>query len=77
MDYALQKYQFFACSTCHQPYFGGLRECGAAQQPMAAAAAAPAASYDASELVCGSCSALKAGKNCQEHGVAFIEYKCK
>jgi hypothetical protein len=35
-DYALAKYQFFACSKCHQPYFGGLKECGAAQQPVAA-----------------------------------------
>lgn len=35
-DYALAKYQFFACSKCHQPYFGGLKECGAAQQPAAA-----------------------------------------
>jgi hypothetical protein len=23
-DYALAKYQFFACSKCHQPYIGGL-----------------------------------------------------
>ena len=29
VDYALAKYQFFACSKCRQPYFGGLKACGA------------------------------------------------
>jgi len=32
VDYALSKFQFFACNKCHQPYYGGLKECGAPQQ---------------------------------------------
>lgn len=71
VDYALAKYTFFACSKCSLPYFGGLKECGAAQQPAAAQG------YDPSELVCGSCSALASGNNCPEHGSAYVEYKCK
>lgn len=37
VDYALSKYQFFACSKCRQPYFGGLKACGAEQQRAEAA----------------------------------------
>lgn len=33
VDYALSKFQFFACSRCKQPYFGGLKECGAPEIP--------------------------------------------
>lgn len=36
-----------------------------------------AGAYDASELVCGSCSALASGKDCPEHGSAYVEWKCK
>jgi hypothetical protein len=36
VDYALSKYTFFACNKCLLPYFAGLKECGAAQQPAAA-----------------------------------------
>lgn len=121
VDYALSKFQFFLCSRCKQPYYGGMRECGAAQPPPggaggeevgcwwwcdcqqpndnAAVLAGPlivvnfnhlvvshllllptvhtGAAYDASELVCGSCSAVAAGSNCPEHGTKFVEWKCK
>jgi len=36
-----------------------------------------AGAFDATELVCGSCSALATGSNCPEHGSKYVEWKCK
>ncbi|KAF6264521.1 hypothetical protein COO60DRAFT_1457625 [Scenedesmus sp. NREL 46B-D3] len=74
VDWALSKYVFFECSKCRLPYYGGARQCGAAAP--AAAGNAPAA-YDATELVCGGCSAQAAGNNCPMHGTEFVAWKCK
>lgn len=32
---------------------------------------------DRKELICGACSAHEAGSKCQQHGVEFIEWKCR
>lgn len=29
LDFALNRYNFFECSECGEPYFGGQRQCGA------------------------------------------------
>jgi hypothetical protein len=53
VDYALAKYQFFACNKCWQPYFGGLKECGAAPQAAAAQGGVGGCRFEC--LVCGYC----------------------
>ncbi|KAK9824279.1 hypothetical protein WJX72_009118 [[Myrmecia] bisecta] len=52
-DYALEKYMYFECCKCKQPYYGGERQC--------AVAADDGAAYNKAELICGSCSALGNG----------------
>ena len=65
--YAMHKYNYFLCSRCQNPYFGGERQCGEE---------APA-NFDASELVCGSCVAGAAGMECPKHGKDYLEFKCR
>jgi len=68
--YALKRYCYYLCYTCHKPYYGGERACNAEQR---------AAEHDPKELICGSCSGVGMktdGKPCK-HGTDYIEWKCK
>ena len=69
-DYAMDLYAYYMCSHCHQPYFGGRRQCEEA------AAARGEESYNEKDLVCGGCVMTEGGGNgCTKHGKEFIEYK--
>ena len=69
-DYAMDLYAYYICSHCHQPYFGGRRQCEEA------AAARGEESYNEKDLVCGGCVLTEGGGNgCAKHGKEFIEYK--
>ena len=64
------KCTFYKCHRCDEPYFGGLVDCGAAND----------ANIKAEDLVCGKCSAEMVGagvKSCDIHGTQYIDYKCK
>ncbi|KAL3146116.1 hypothetical protein ABBQ38_015464 [Trebouxia sp. C0009 RCD-2024] len=74
-DFALTKLLFFECHTCSRPYYGGQRQCGADGAPNEGGHAANVG--DRKELICGACSAHEAGSKCQQHGVEFIEWKCR
>lgn len=70
-DYAMDLYAYYMCSHCHQPYFGGRRQCEEA------AAARADEAYNEKDLVCGGCVLTEGGGNgCTKHGKEFIEYKC-
>jgi len=58
--YALHKFNYYLCSKCDGPYFGGLRACGAGVPD----------NFDPSELVCGSC--IGGGKECTKHDKALL-----
>ncbi len=77
-EYALQRYAFYSCYKCHNPYFGGEASC-AEEAPV---------SSDPKEFLCGSCSAaaVKSSgsgsggggiQNCSKHGTEYLEYKCR
>jgi E3 ubiquitin-protein ligase MYCBP2 len=69
---ALYKLSYYQCFKCQEPYFGGMKDCEAAQQQ--------AAEFKKEELVCGKCAAVSVGggvKQCPKHGQDFIEFKCK
>ena len=60
---------FFMCFKCNQPYFGGRRACGEAQN-----------NFKPEDLVCGSCVAMRLGagvSDCAKHGKDFIDFKCR
>eukprot|EP00249_Psilotum_nudum_P016899 c26043_g1_i1 orf=138-2213(+) len=74
--YALQLYQYYICSKCRNPFFGGRRDCGAhvgLQNDRNENAHNPA------DLICGGCSAASGGKSiCKKgHGKEYIEFKCR
>lgn len=66
-----RRYQYYLCSRCHLPYYGGERRCRPAGEEQAES------QYRADELVCGSCSAGSKGVCSRGHGRDFIEYKCR
>jgi len=58
---------YYKCFKCKQPYFGGMKDCIAAQEERA--------DFKVEELICGSCSAISIGggvKNCPKHGTESI-----
>ena len=59
--FALQRYQYFLCHKCQEPYFGGKRECEQAAEERA---------VDPSELVCPKCSG--GSDTCGVHGKEFM-----
>jgi hypothetical protein len=71
-DFAMFKLSYYMCFKCQSPYFGGMKDCEAAN--------ADFANFKKEELVCGKCAAVAVGggeKQCKKHGTDFIEYKCK
>ncbi|EDQ87112.1 uncharacterized protein MONBRDRAFT_33522 [Monosiga brevicollis MX1] len=68
-DFAMEKYAYFPCYKCKQPYFGGDAACEAGRG---------AAEYDPSELICPLCVGGGAAQQiCAKHGEDFLEYKCR
>jgi hypothetical protein len=67
--FAMDRYVYYQCYQCKEPYFAGEASCENAQD----------CEFDASELICGSCSAPvdAPATVCPKHGTSFIEYKCK
>ena len=66
MDFLLPMY---SCFKCKEPYFGGMRACGAAGGDDEA--------FEAKNLVCGSCSAGQLGiSSCAKHGGDYIDVSC-
>ena len=71
-DWALFKLAYYQCFKCKIPYFGGMKDCIAAQ--------AASQEFKPEELVCAKCSSKELGlgaANCEVHGTDFIEFKCK
>ena len=77
-DYAMDLFAYYSCNLCHQPYFGGRRQC----EEAAGGGGSDEKKWDPKELVCGGCvissdpSSANA-QGCPKHGKEFIEYKCK
>jgi len=70
--WSLYKLAYYQCFKCKVPYFGGMKDCIAAQ--------AASQEFKPEELVCAKCSSLALGlgdTNCKKHGTDFIEFKCK
>ena len=65
--FALNKYAYYMCYKCSNPYYGGEAAC---------AAAVGAKNFDPSELLCPSCSPIRV-EDCPKHGKDFIEFKCR
>jgi uncharacterized CHY-type Zn-finger protein len=71
-EWSLFKLAYYPCFKCKAPYFGGMKDCIAAQ--------AASQEFKPEELVCGKCSSQVLGlgnTNCNEHGTDFVEFKCK
>jgi len=69
--WSMFKLAYYMCFKCKKPYFGGMKDCLAAQQEKA--------DFKPEELVCGTCAAVAVGAagSCKAHGTDFIEFKCK
>jgi hypothetical protein len=62
---------YYPCFKCKKPYFGGKKACEGGNE---------AQDFKAEDLVCPKCAAVGSGagiKNCNKHGLDFIEFKCK
>jgi len=69
--YAIFKLSYYMCYKCKQPYFGGMKDCGNAQDD---------GNFKPEELVCGKCAVQVVGlgkSTCAKHGTDFIEFKCR
>lgn len=79
--YAMDRFAYYECSECKEPYYGGKRACEGLQadneaQPNAGEHAVNANA--AAELVCPTCVMKKTGESgCKKHGTEYIEFKCK
>ena len=70
--WAMYKLAYYQCFKCKVPYFGGMKDCIAAQSAEA--------DFKVEDLVCGKCAAESLGggmATCKKHGNEFIEFKCK
>ena len=68
-EYALDRYAYYLCFKCGEPYYGGEARC--------LDAVVVSDDYDPSELVCGGCSNVTQAQICPKHGTDYLEYKCR
>jgi len=66
--YAMDRYAYFMCFKCSNPYFAGQRRCDAGEEEKP---------FDPADLVCGGCSGSAPAAECATHGKDFLEYKCQ
>eukprot|EP00753_Platysulcus_tardus_P003806 PLAT12492.32.p1 GENE.PLAT12492.32~~PLAT12492.32.p1 ORF type:complete len:3532 (+),score=1996.96 PLAT12492.32:1397-10597(+) len=64
--YAMDRFAYYMCHECKEPYYGGERACGEA-----------GGEFDPTELICGGCSPFAAEQHCDKHGTEFLEFKCR
>ncbi|XP_061164967.1 E3 ubiquitin-protein ligase MYCBP2-like [Saccostrea echinata] len=64
--FAMDKYAYYMCSKCQEPYFGGEGRC---QDEVEEA--------DPKELICPLCSDTTKNKVCSRHGSDYLQYKCR
>jgi len=71
-SWALFKLAYYQCFKCKNAYFGGMKDCIAAQQA--------SQEFKPEDLVCSKCSSELLGfgnSKCKKHGTDFIDFKCK
>jgi len=89
----MSKYNYYMCSKCSKPYFGGMAACGDAvaggDQGGGGAGggnggggggAGGAGANQKDELMCGKCSGAMLGMkgmDCAKHGTQYVEFKCR
>ena len=69
-EYAIDKFMFFQCNVCKNPYFAGLKQCRGIIER----------NYKKEDLVCGGCCKLNGipgVTDCRIHGKAYIDFKCR
>ena len=65
LEFARSQFNYYQCSVCERPYYGGLRRCQDVERE----------EPNKKDLVCGGCSAGSA--TCSRHGPSNLEWKCK
>lgn len=68
--FAMDRFSFYRCYDCKNPYFAGARVCGAAGDEE------DHPDDDPKELVCNKCSRTSI-QSCPKHGDAWIAHKCR
>lgn len=79
-EYALDRFAYYTCFKCKQPYFGGRRQCEEAAQEAEARLNPQGGGQDLNSeanLVCGGCASGSDSTNCATHGKDYIDWKCK
>ena len=68
--YAMDRFCYYECFKCKQPYFGGKKDCQQRDQEK---------EYDPTELVCAKCAAsvVEGAAECPTHGSEYIQFKCR
>ncbi|KAF2070852.1 hypothetical protein CYY_007838 [Polysphondylium violaceum] len=64
-SYVMERFSYFMCFKCKNPYFGGEKACGE-----------NTVDFKVEDLICGGCSS-NGNETCKIHGKEYIEYKCK
>lgn len=66
--YALDRFCFYECVRCKEPYFGGKKQCNLDEDPF---------HYQEAEMLCLNCMVQAGEHYCARHGVEFMQYKCR
>jgi len=66
--YALDRFCFYECTRCKEPYFGGKKQCNIDEDPM---------HFQEEEMICLNCMVQAGAHECTRHGNQFMEYKCR
>lgn len=66
--FAMDKFAYYQCFTCKQPYYGGEHAC---------AAAGNIGDVKMDEFICGGCKPHSAEQDCPKHGQDYLEFKCR
>ena len=63
LKYARTTFLFFMCDKCHEPYYGGHKECGLEEAP------------EGQQYICNKCGKIGL-EQCPKHGMEGMIYKC-
>jgi E3 ubiquitin-protein ligase MYCBP2 len=66
--YAMDRFCFYECIRCKEPYFGGKKQCNIDEDPL---------HFQPDEMICLNCMVQAGAEACARHGTEFMQFKCR
>ncbi|CAD8189536.1 unnamed protein product [Paramecium octaurelia] len=70
-EFGMDKFCFYECFKCNNPYFGGIKNSQAGAENYGRI------QFNKEDLICSGCCPISFEAKCNKHGYKYVEFKCR